>query len=625
MLAPASTYVVYDDPDSKIQFLEETLRGKDWHATILYPDHNEASLQKRIAAQTGLEQRGYLVQPGQDDCGHYTLSIHHLGEGARPSEIYRELGLARGTMHMGSHPILPLRYLLSSGQHAMTWIEDVLHDPAQANGFINLIAEGFLFLGGAIDKSKRSIDYRSPARARSGHLQTLSASLFFLQSFIYLFIAKNNEQITVAELRRKVEEAQHTGADPTQIRFDAAHDGPKHDIGHAITGFIRKYPVQLGALFNDLGMIAYGAHAFHERSWKSTFLAESADRPLTPELAADREAAGKYVNGSWTGFHKDMLGATLSFFAWPLLMLPRKETDEATRKAHEGHPMAQAWDAFRADPERLAGAMTIGASASRLMGAQSKNNLLQSLGEGTYVGGDISLMFTKNDHYGSDILHHVDKLAGKLAQYIETLPVVLGPESQKHMALNMSNFVLEKNLAEEADKNPKQRHLTRDELNERSARLAQAVLVRLEPEANSAMLRLAEAANAIIERFPEETRPQVQEKLLAALSAQPGIHASAAEIEAATRNAIKPLHPPRRTKLVQMKDIGNEVAELAFSVPGLDTGRIASTLYDALSPFLRTQPSDRRHLDSALTQQASTALGIAPNAAAHQPQGELGR
>lgn len=633
-----STYYVWDDPESKIQFLEETLHGKDWKVTVIYPDHDEASLKKRAEAKAELSARGYLLREGEDDCGHATLELHHLGEGTRPTDIVKEMGLVKGTMHMGSHPLLPLRYLLGAGQDTVQWVEKVMHDPAQANGFINSIAEIFLVLGGlSANQSKIKIDFQHGARNTSSHLQTLSGLLFWAQSLTYLFIAKNNEQVTLDHLRRKVDRIQDDGGDITDIRFDLHKDRPSTGIGHAVTSFLRRYPVQIGALFNDLGMIAYMGHATAEKKWKNAFLTDPHTQANAAHLGNQIKLASDYTKGKYfgaevgKGYFHDMLGATLSLFAWPLLMIPRKEIDDKTREAHQGHPLAQFWDKLRENPETLAGVMTLGASGNRLLGAGTKDNKWQKAGEITYLGGDVALMMTKNDAYGSDNARQIDKLADNLAQYVRDMPVVMGSSAQKGFVHKLSNFLEQKMLAESAGDTEKRLHMTRADLDERSARLEQAVMNKLQPIENTHLQKLADAMNVLAARFPETARPQVVEKLTTAIGGLSWVHATPDELKAALASSIKPAQKPRQTQLVQMKDISKEVAELAFVIPGLDAGGTASAVHDALLPFIRSQQSDPHHLDQAMTTKAMGQLGMDPHmlsaaARSQSPaQGELNR
>ncbi len=617
----ATNIHVWDDPDSKIHFMEQALHGKDWRTTIIYPDKDAHSIAKRSHTKATLERRGYVVKEATDDCGHATLEVHHIGDGVPVAAVFKELGLVKGTMHFGGHPMLPLRYLLRAGQGAFDALGDMLGDAARANGFIYILAEAFLGFSGEGEKKEPGADSRRKT------LLNMYGRLAFTQSFIYLAVSQTNDETALKHLHKKLDNPKIHKGDISDIHYDPKKDAEPTGIGYSILHFLRKYPVQIGAVFNDLAMVAYAGAAYLHLKDAQKVIAAGEKMGLSLEKLKKathvlNETEQHFLSSHGyknKGFMIDFTRSVVSALAWGFLLIPPKKHEA---KENEGI-IGKAIGKFQEDPQIGTGLGILASSTLGIIGATGRKNAIQATGEKIYLLGDFMLFFTKNDEYGGGHEQNLDKLGDKVAQYLRNLPLVLGPKAQAEFVRDVSKFLIEKDLA---TLSKDQAATTRVEIDQRTESLANVIEKKI-PRKETPLDKLSEAASELAKRFPDEIRPQVTAKLTEALAAQQGIHATPEELHAAIKVSISDSTvSPRQTKLIQMKDIGNEVAALAFAVPGLDAGGTASAIYDALTPFTRVQASDSHYLHQAMKAKASGHLGIALTVSGrgHAPS-ELGR
>ena len=571
----------WSDPESQIRFLEETLHGKDWRARIEYGAGEQQAMQ---TAQGLYEKRGYLVRKTSDGA---SLELHHLGDGTRAMSVLSEAGTLRGLGKLVANPSIAIKEYGHTLGRAVKWLDDSIHDPARANGVINMTSEYFLYQAGNSKKKngKGVVTQEGTWRSPKNFLQSISGLLFLGQSLIYAFAAKSNDDVALGHLQEKLDTSRQYGRDITDLRFDPTTDKDKPSAWNSFTKFLGKYPVQIGAIFNDLGMIAYAGHAIAQRKWEKNILAGTAD-PSVKTNDPDRiKTAKKYTEGKFPGFMKDIAGACTSLVAWALLLLPRKPRDEATRKNHEGNVFASTWDAFRENPQGLSGAMTLVSSSLRLMGARDKDSPMQKIGETIYIGGDIALMFTHNDEYGGEKTKDISALARKIAIYVNELPVVFGPQSQQQFVRDITEYLKQKSL-QELDGKPEKIKLSMAEVNERSEHLARAVMKKIGARDHLDHLtdKIAELANY----FPAAQQSAVEAALIQTLTQLPWVKASPTEIRSAmeaspfiARTNHTPAIPPK-----EMTELSKPVAELLATIKGIDMGGSAAAIQRALKPFV---------------------------------------
>jgi hypothetical protein len=595
---------IYDHPESKIQFLEQTLAGKDWRATLVYPDDTPSHRENLALAQKSFEKRGYQVKSSTNEHGHRTLEIHHLGEGSKPSEIIHEMGLAKGLGRLITNPSIPLEATFGALKNGFGSLEKTIKDPAHLNGLIYLTAEAFMM-------SPEKKDPLRPAKPNKPKniWRKLGYGLFFAQSATYLFAAKDNDTVSFNEFKSKIDRTLKSGGEVTELHYDESKDRPSESVGHTVLGLLRRFPIEAGALFNNLGMLLYivGNHA--DRSFYRGELARGVTGDAF-KAAHDyvKEGTGFLKLKNASGFSHDMRGALTSIAAWTLMLLPARKKDDSLATPASDNVFARSWNAVAQNPQVGTGLLTIASSAQRLMGASIRNKTEptenQIRGEKIYLGGDVMLMFTKNDHYGKKT-GDVDTLASTLADYINKLPVILGPDEQVKMVKNMANYLLDKGLAEIRHK-PKTATFTAEELKERSDLLILEVGRRVRNSYGEELEQLGDVTARLIHQFPPQQRTEATAAMAAGLAQLPWVRASVEELLPVLNTSVN-RHPATAnvTQPVTMKSLRKAVADIVGIMPEADMGGSVALIYDALAPLMAPGKNQQPHQPTDMAQQTA--------------------
>jgi hypothetical protein len=581
---------IYDHPESKIRFLEQTLAGKDWRAKLVYPDGTQAERQLLAQAKAGFIERGYLVQEQTNADGQRILEIHHLGEGSVPSEIIREMGLSRGLGHLVMNPSLSLEATFAKGKQALSFLEKKIKDPAHLNGMIYILAEAFLM---SPEKVKAKLgEAAGEAAVKPGNTwRKLGFFLFFAQSATYLFAAKDNDTTSFDEFRNKIKRTLHKGGDLTHVQFNETDDKPSQGFGQTVLGLLRRYPIEAGALFNNLGMLLYIAGTLKARSHYS---AELAHNPASEKaLEYLKKGTGFLGLKNAGGFYHDMRGALTSIVAWTLMLIPAKKKEEIDEHTPRKNIFTRMWNAIAENPQVGTGLLTLASSSQRLQGANIRERMEpgsatnQIRGEKIYIAGDVMLMFTKNDHYGKKT-GNVDTLANTLADYINKMPLILGPTKQEEMVRNMSDFLLQKGLSDIKHK-PKTASFTPEELKQRADLLVLEVGRRVRNSYGEQMEQLGDVAARLVCQFPKDRQPAVVEALSKGLAQIGWIYATPEEIKPVLEHSITRLPASSHaavTNVPTMKSLRQSVADITAIQPEVKDASAVAILYDALTPCL---------------------------------------
>lgn len=587
---------VYDHPESKIRFLEMTLRGQDWRLRIAYPANDPKAISNIAAVRAACDRKGYVLKDGTDASGNSTLELHHLGEGGNPRQLLSELGLVRGTGHLITHPSITID-ALTQGTHGIakkTW--QVVRDPARANGLIYLGAEGFLVNSG------KSI------------LQKIAYSFFLAQSSVYLFFAQNNNDASFEQYRKKLDTTLKNGGTAESVEFEAQSDKESKGLLRTVGNYVRRYPIQIGAAFNDIGMGVYALRSLYKKREYADIIAKKipADAKLLEEAIAYNVSKGGF---KLKGFHQDILAAAVSMAAWAFLLItPKRHTDDDKDQV-EGKPLQSAWQRFRENPQIGAGLLTLVSSSLRLSTSLKTNDRKQTIGESLYIGGDFALLFTKNDNYGSKNSKDVEVVAQRLADHIATLPCMFGPEAQEKVVTSMATFLRAKTLQEIKD-NPQAIQYTIEELNARREILVRETKLRIRNHQDERIERVADAANRITQYVPNADRSALVEKLSEAFSHLPWVHVTPAEMHKAIVDSQgrKPeITPPKNDK-----ELREAIADLTDIVPHIDKGITVAAIYDTLGAHLN-RPASAQATGAAQAPVISTA----PSTLMHSPAADI--
>ncbi|MCE3006313.1 MAG: hypothetical protein LW853_05710 [Rickettsiales bacterium] len=567
----------WERPEEELRFLKETLKDKDWRAEIIYPANQPAAQLQSQRMQRTLEDQGYLVNSILTDKGETILKIHHLGVDSKLRDIARETSLSGTLTQIARHPLIPLRNTLQSAQNAIDKLDDVVKDPAQANGLIFTVAEAFLTLAGLGNKSGQKESFWTKIKQPRNYLQSLAGGLYLGQSITYLTLAKSNDQRSFEQLKDKVTRTSNQEHSLLELRYQPESDQSKPSPLRKIGDYFRKYPIQIGAVLNDIGMVAYMGHAFFTRRYYLQ----------NPHL----DGAANYVK---RGFWRDIGGGITSIVAWSLLLLPsrKKEEQDSEQAATEKSVGTKLVDYFKDNPETGTGILTMASSGQRLMGSLAKKNYIQAIGESIYLPGDFLLLFTKNSEYSDHTQHNREKLAAKIANFVDRLPVVMGPRAQHQFILNITHYLRDKTLADQAGKSGEE-VIPVEELDMRTTQLAKTIEKNLREKKNNDLDHLAESTAALLFKFPAPLRSQLQSQLTQVLSQMSWIHATPEELHHAIDEVPAPVQS-QAIRLPAMRELSQNVGKIATTVRNIDKAATVSALYEVLrhhiTPSFQPQP-----------------------------------
>ncbi|MFZ4541094.1 MAG: hypothetical protein ACOYNL_04685 [Rickettsiales bacterium] len=591
---------IYDHPESKIQFMEQTLAGKDWRATLVYPDNNPEDNGNIIAAKQAFEKRGYHVKQSVNEHGHQLLDLHHLGDGTKPSEVLKEMGLVEGAGRLIMNPSIPLQASFAAGKTLFGKLEHAVKDPAHLNGLIYMAAEAAM-LWPSKEKKLKDLEAASKGiKTRPNHWRKAAFWLFLAQSATYLFAAKNNDATSFDDFRHKIDKTMKTTGDLEDVRYDHAKDKPADGIGHTFLRLLRRFPIEAGALFNDLGMALYIVGAVKDRNHYRKELVTGGKLDDVGKSYLGVDSKGNVGDGKLNyklvganGYTNDMRGAITSIIAWALMLVKPKKKDDEALESDSKNPFARSWNSLRENPQVGTGLLTLVSSSQRLLGSASRADKSQLFGERIYLLGDVMLLFTKGDHYGKKT-GNVDTLADTLAEYINKMPLILGPEHQEKMVKNMANYLLEKGCAE-IRHNPKTSSFTEAELKERSDLLIIEVGRRVRSSYGEQMEQLGDVTAKLIGQFPTEMHAELIAHLSQSLAQLPWIYATPEELKPVLENGLKHVPPAKvAAPAPTPKSVRQAMLEIVNIMSDVDAGGSVALLYDTVAPLLSapstTQP-----------------------------------
>ncbi|MFN8930561.1 MAG: hypothetical protein ACK5WQ_09420, partial [Alphaproteobacteria bacterium] len=466
---------------------------------------------------------------------------------------------------------------LQSTQNAIDKLDDVVKDPAQANGLIFTVAEAFLTLAGLGNKSGQKESFWTKIKQPRNYLQSLAGGLYLGQSITYLTLAKSNDQRSFEQLKDKVTRTSGKEHSLLDLRYQPEIDQSKAGSLTKIGDYFKKYPIQVGAVLNDIGMAAYMGHAIFTRRYYRQ----------NPHL----EGATNYIK---KGFWRDIGGGITSIVAWSLLLLPsrKKEEQDSEQAATEKSVGTKLVDYFKDNPETGTGILTMASSGQRLMGSLAKKNYIQAIGESIYLPGDFLLLFTKNSEYSDHTQHNREKLAAKIANFVDRLPVVMGPRAQHQFILNITHYLRDKTLADQAGKSGEE-VIPVEELDMRTTQLAKTIEKNLREKKNNDLDHLAESTAALLFKFPAPLRSQLQSQLTQVLSQMSWIHATPEELHHAIDEVPAPVQS-QAIRLPAMRELSQNVGKIATTVRNIDSAAAASAIYEVLrhhiTPSFQPQP-----------------------------------
>lgn len=561
---------IWDDPESRIHFLETMLKDKEWEAVVYHPNFApDGSLKPdagtplpELAKQ--LQGKGYKTTLGQDENGIPTLSVRNFGNDTTIATAVKELGFAKGMAHKVTH----------SGEHLGNAIGKVgdlmkyaLGDKARLIGTAYLVGDLFLAFAGGSGHSKDK-------------LKGIAGVAATVQSLVFMGFAKEGGEAMLGELNKA---AKIAGGEGKDLLDKDAWKQPKDGItlnpvtmGHNL---LKKYPMQIGALTQVAGQAAFFAAG----------------------------AKNMMNGGNKLGALTDMLTATSSAVGWSLVTRQSKEIAEED-KLPWSNPK-RAWQEMQAHPNKFASGLLAAATVTGITGGifdrdpsnprlkegtlkekaldlYAHSNKPQVLAYSTYLIGDGIMFATNSGHYGAAAMDNADMLSDAAEEFVKQSPMVLGQKEQGQFVANLSDYLAERASNQVARK--EKREVAPDEVAQLSERINQNLMAKL-PPVNPRTNEVAGKIAAIVGEFHPQLANNISDGICAAVCESTGVSISKDELKAHVERQIEHQREPN-AELVSVSKLEKPVAALVHALPGAANAQSIDAIFSVVDEFTRAQP-----------------------------------
>lgn len=644
---------IWTDPESKIRFLETVMHDKkNWRADIHVATLDTAGARHLAELTQKLKHKGYEVEHITHDDGHQILRLKHHHDPQDLGRLFHDYGFVTGAAHLISRPLVAVKDIIVDAQHRVEEGINYLKDPARANGLIFLTSEAFITASSLGAKEGKWHDPKNL-------LLSVAGSLFLSQSATYLFLAKKGNERVMDDMQARIRGSIKKDGDTLLPELGAAPlitAKKSSGIADKVSDFFNAYPIQIGAMANNLGMMAFLGAFWLERKYQTKYLAEAGEAAIAEakaiynngfaglkekdalkaanyvvegvtKLKSDSQKAAhallstttdkpalikeaqKYIEAAKipfaenylkSGYWKDTMGACTSIIAWTFMMLPPKETKEKSST-----PLVRFWQTIRENPQQATSAIALGSSSMRLLGARERENILQTIGEAIYIPGDLMLWFTKNNEYGHSVSDDNTSLVHSAANLLNRMPVVMSAQREKAFVHDVACYLTRQNYALKHGGT----HMPENEVPVKAAEIEVALEPLLKHEASKKFDLLMGKANRLLEQFDPTIRPAAAKTLTQVICDLKGVEAMPNSV-AARLISEENLPLSAKTSPVALEKISKEISDLVFTIPGPYAAENASMLYDALAPLLQPHCDPKKHLDEVMTASAEKSLGI---------------
>lgn len=569
---------IWDDPESRINFLETVLKGQSWEAKIYQPPVAGAEPLQNLVGQ--LQQKGYRTELGQDENGLATLSVKNFGDDTKLLTAVKDMGLTAGVGYKLTH----IREPLGNAMHKTKELfKHVATDKARLLGGLYLLGDVFLIGAGFGNKDGGhggGHGFKGMFKDPANLLQSATGIAATAQSLIYMAFAKEGGEAIYSELMKKAETASAQG---TNLFDDAMWQdaGKKPGLG-IVSKVFKDHPLQIGAFAQILGQVSlFGSGGIRFARAKNGI------GPSDPtELAAQK-----------SGAFKDMITAVNSIAGWSLMMKKPKEIEDED-KLPWSNPK-RIWQEAQASPNQFASGFLGVASVAGVGAAMNKKNNVQMLANVTYLVGDGVMFATNSNHYGAEGMNNADMLSDAAEKFVVTSPMILGKDEQAQFVGQLSKYVATRTASEAARK--EKRDVSPQEVEELAGRIAYGLNSKL-PETHPKTYEVAGKAAAIVSKFHPAFANQIAAELATAICEAPSVMISQEELQQSIL-AQTDLSP--NVDIVEMKHVAKPMADLAFAIPGGANAERVNRLYDAIDDLVKPTPKAGLQLEQTINETAT--------------------
>jgi hypothetical protein len=624
---------IFDHPESRVRFLEASLVGDDWRATIVIPPSEAANPDQHAQEMAAIfKARGYAASVDRDGTGTALLHIHHFGKTSSPLEAVREMGLGRGT----SFTIAHLGQLAGSGLVAAAdFFSYVIKEPARLFNGIYLAGDGFMSASEIFHKNSAPsgvvADPNQFKRLKrvQGTIGTVGTLGNWAQSLIDLKYAKNGAELNIDALNEAFNAGQKRGIDATNFQAWSDPNLSRNALS-PLADIAKRKPIETGAwamvaaqlsfitarsmdIFMDRQLLQ-GQKMPAPREWMKLLrmddgiTATDASKTLGREVKAGEEVYLPIFKRT-LGSHINLLRAGLSISGWQLFTHQHKHHDHLTGWTQ--NPFKRLGEEIDNHTEQAVATLTASASVVGLAAAAFSRNGWQMAAESIWLAGDCVIFLVNKENYGENSSRKELPLIEAATKFLKTVPVSLGPAAEAQMINDLASHLAHRTVN---DGERKTKIQNPEKMEAEVQRLTIAIATGL--KANMAshhtiFKKIAYQSAVIAGKFGKEKGPAVADKIAESLGQAPGLYGSTDEWKTAIKAAMKQVVVDDEN-IRGISQLTNDIAQLVLSSPAASNAGVAMAAYDAVASFLPANPMGVTLLQKAITAEASKQLQRTP-------------
>lgn len=615
---------IWDNPESRIRFLETVLKGKDWEA-IVHADPAKSLTQGKndlSSIARDLDRTGFVTRLEADEHGQPMLYIHHVGDEIGVLASIHELGLVEGARKT----LFNLDQPFNQGmKHTRDFLMGVTENPAKALGGLYLFSDLFYVLSeGYSDarKAKSEGHHTTMLRESARHytnlfngkemeksLMSFAGLMTTINSTILLCFAHDGREEQLKTLNKQMHEAIAQGIDPLQPEVWKDRSNDEHSLISGVTNFLKRHPIEAASISQVIGQI--GQFASGNIRYRQGVKAFNAN--LKSE-----------------GFN-NMARAAASALSWCVFMLPNKSIDEKDPNLLSPKRWLQE---FQDNPQRLSAAISASASIFGVRAAIKGDKPMQKWAEMSYLLGDATMLFVNKSHYGVEGAAAQEALGKAAAQFIVSAPLVFDAESEKQFVASLGRYLASRSIEENLSKkisgiDARTLETAKAEMLETLApQVSQAIFKELAGRREK-LAKIAHSVAQVLELLPVATRENAKKSISESISTMPGVYVNpetlAALVSGEEQKLASAAMPEKPQRAPSMTVLAKSFSELVYALPGLGSAQNALKLYDVITPLIQPGPQDLTILDHALKTKAAADLGIPTHMAASLQPVHTGR
>ncbi|MDG1287959.1 MAG: hypothetical protein P8P30_10440 [Rickettsiales bacterium] len=636
---------IWDDPESRINFLETTLGDKEWEAVIYEPV--ESGTGRLPSLKKELEQKNYRTKLGKDTNGIPTLTITHFNHETSLLKTFGELGLTAGIRQTFETSRGRIGDILTGIKSKVDFFMG-----SEARRFSTLYAFGDIalgtlpnlysnFSGDKTPKAKTAItgtiDKFKDKNKTANSLYDRAYDLALVQSLVMMFGMKEGKELIAEEMKQGLSAAQQKGIDLSD--FDNLMPEIK-DRRSTAKKWFNDTAVYTGSGAQILGQLILIVSGLMRLRNTKAFLNENKDIKLNTGVniydqlgKAKLGAIGDVTTGSlsvagWTlmGFFKEQAITnkvdwsenffkragqeiksspnTLASVCVTLASLVGMKAGDLKHSVKHALEEEQKWEHNRLNISKSATGLS-SKNLDALATAQSKNKKSgfnkQYIGNGIYLIGDMTVALTKNRNYEAGQIANIEAMASTAIGLLDNMPIAFGESGKDEFITKLSNYMAKRLDNLHDPKNPRPEEYAKMDEQERLNRFAQQIrneIISKLPEVNQKFEAIAERASDIVLQFGHEQKEAVKQALATELEKSQMLSATKDEIINAIDKTLQNKgavmqETSYKSKTVLPQNIKKPLAALVNSLPGPQTAQEAMDLYAAVQPFIsRSQSHD---------------------------------